>query len=789
MGFRILVADCKQETSSFNPVLTGYDRFEVCAGAELRRVLEGTSTEVAGALEVFDAAGVEVAPALAAWSGSGGPVRQTDLDRIMAEMDAAVDTAIADGCDGVYLVFHGAMAGEVEFDPEGAILERVRARVGDVPLVISLDLHAVLTDRMVAASDAIVPYHTYPHTDFVPTGQRAARLLLRLLAGGVRPVTERIRLPMLVRGDELLTATGLLGQAIDRCRRFEADPRGLAGGILIGNPFTDVPDLRSNVILTGDGDRDWVRDEALAVARFLWAHRQRLQAELVPLDEAIALARQTDGLCVFSDAADATSSGASGDSNHILRGLLEADFEGRALLTIVDAPAVAAAVDAGVGARTQLQLGGSLDPARHPPLPVTAYVKAIGDGDFTYEEGTPARAGPSAVLVVGAGIHVLTTQRPVHVMGRRLFLAHGLDPTEFDVVSLKSPNGFRTHYESIAQRIVPVDVPGSTSANLRSLPYERCPRPIFPLDPDSEVEAVLEFSPGEGRMCDMGKKKGKNHKDSDDAKNGSPAKKTPIGKTGRMQKKFFEKELSNLQEELVKLQEWVRKEGLKVVVLFEGRDAAGKGGVIKRITERMSPRIARVVALGTPTEREKTQWYFQRYVPHLPAAGEMVLFDRSWYNRAGVERVMGFATPTQVEEFFRSCPEFERMLVRSGIILIKYWFSVSDEVQESRFQERMDDPRKRWKLSAMDLEARVHWVEYSHAKDEMFNHTDIKQAPWYVVDADDKRKARLNCISHVLSMIPYEVLQPPKLELPPRQKDDGYVRPPLEDQTFVPLKY
>ncbi|MEE3261437.1 MAG: polyphosphate kinase 2 [Candidatus Latescibacterota bacterium] len=230
----------------------------------------------------------------------------------------------------------------------------------------------------------------------------------------------------------------------------------------------------------------------------------------------------------------------------------------------------------------------------------------------------------------------------------------------------------------------------------------------------------------------------------------------------------------------------MRNEGLKVVVLFEGRDAAGKGGVIRRITERPIPRLARVVALSTPTDREKSQWYFQRYVPHLPAAGEMCLFDRSWYNRAGVERVMGFCSAEEAEEYYRSCPEFERMLVRSGIILIKYWFSVSDDVQEKRFQERMDDPRKRWKLSPMDLEARVRWVEYSHAKDDMFRHTDIKQASWYVVDADDKRRARLNCIHHLLSLLPYEDLQPSILELPPRQQDTGYVRPPLDEETLVP---
>jgi polyphosphate kinase 2 len=261
------------------------------------------------------------------------------------------------------------------------------------------------------------------------------------------------------------------------------------------------------------------------------------------------------------------------------------------------------------------------------------------------------------------------------------------------------------------------------------------------------------------------------------------------GKRGRIRIKVYERELARLQVELVKLQEWIKAQGLKVVVIFEGRDAAGKGGVITRITQTLNPRIVRVVALPAPTERERTQWYFQRYVPHLPAAGEMVLFDRSWYNRAGVERVMGFCTDEEYREFLRSCPEFERMLVRSGIILIKYWFSVSDEEQERRFQARIVDPTKRWKLSPMDLESRSRWIEYSRAKDEMFKYTDIKQAPWYVVNADIKMHARLNCIQHLLTMIPYQDLTPDPIQLPPRQDDIGYVRPPMSDQTFVPQVY
>jgi polyphosphate kinase len=259
--------------------------------------------------------------------------------------------------------------------------------------------------------------------------------------------------------------------------------------------------------------------------------------------------------------------------------------------------------------------------------------------------------------------------------------------------------------------------------------------------------------------------------------------------SSKLGKKVYEAELVRLELELIKLQEWIKNQGLKVVVVFEGRDAAGKGGAIKRITQSLNPRICRVVALAAPTEREQTQWYFQRYVAHLPAGGEMVLFDRSWYNRAGVERVMGFCTDEEYREFLRSCPEFERMLIRSGIILIKYWFSVSDAEQERRFQRRLEDPTRRWKLSPMDLRSRERWVEYSKAKDEMFHFTDTKQTPWYVVQADDKRKARLNCISHLLSQIPYKDLTPEPIKLPPRRDDGGYLRPPMSEQTFVPDRY
>ncbi len=251
----------------------------------------------------------------------------------------------------------------------------------------------------------------------------------------------------------------------------------------------------------------------------------------------------------------------------------------------------------------------------------------------------------------------------------------------------------------------------------------------------------------------------------------------------------YEKSLSDIYIELVKWQYWIKHKGLRVIIIFEGRDAAGKGGTIKRLIEPLNPRGCNVIALPAPSDREKTQWYFQRYVSHFPAAGEIVVFDRSWYNRAGVEHVMNFCSDTEYKEFMRSCPEFERMIVRSGIILLKYWFSVGDEEQERRFQKRANDTTKHWKLSPMDLESRNRWVEYSKAKDEMFFYTDIAEAPWYVVDADIKKRARLNCLGHILDAIPYEDIMPAPVELPERKKQDNYNRPDMNTQTFVPEKY
>ena len=482
MTWRILIAELKQETATFNPSPTLYDDFRTAFGEELLSAYQGTQTEVAGATDVFREDGrVQIVPSMAAAAVSGGRVGTADLNRLIDELSKSVRSA--GPVDAACLCFHGAMAGASEDDPEGRALSEIRNIVGGVPLVISLDLHAVITDRLVEGADVLVPYHTYPHTDHYQTGRRAARILLRLLDRTAKPSVARVRLPMLVRGDELLTATGRFGHAIRMCQDVEQSERGLAAGVIIGNAFTDVPALQSNVIVTTNNDLGLAAAEAERIGRYMWDNRQRFQATLTSLDEAIRQAEQTDGLVVFSDAADATASGASGDSNMILRGLLDADFSRRSLLPIVDAPAVSAAFDAGIGTGIDVSLGGTRDTARFQPVQVTATVRSLHESGFNYEDGTQAQAGRVCVLTVGS-VSILVTERPVFFVGRAVFTAHGLDPQDFDLVVVKSPNGFRTWYESIARLIVPVDVPGSTSANLKSLPFENCVRPVFPLDDD-----------------------------------------------------------------------------------------------------------------------------------------------------------------------------------------------------------------------------------------------------------------------------------------------------------------
>ena len=489
MTWRVLIAEMKQETATFNPFPTTYDDFRITRGEDIVCAYRGTRTEVSGVMDVLEADGrCEIVPALAAASVSGGRIAAEALDRLLDELIAAVESC--GDVDAACLCFHGAMAGADEDDPEGRALTEIRTRIGDRPIVLSLDLHAVLTDRMVEKADIIVPYHTYPHTDHYETGQRAARNLIQLLDGTARPTVGRVQLPVLVRGDELLTATGRFGEAIRMSQAVESSASGLAAGVFIGNAFTDVPALQSNVLVTTNDDAESAHTEARRIGEFMWQHRELFQAQLTPLDESIRLAESTEGLTVFSDAADATASGAAGDSNAILKGLLASQFSKHALIPIVDGPAVDAAAEAGVGAGVTLSLGGSRDPGRFTPVEIDARVRSIHDGSFTYEDGTAARAGRAAVLVCGT-FSILVTERPVFVVGRRVFQSHGLEPTDFDLVAVKSPNGFRTWYESIADLIVPVDVPGSTSANLRSLPFENCVRPIFPLDDDVPMPGDL----------------------------------------------------------------------------------------------------------------------------------------------------------------------------------------------------------------------------------------------------------------------------------------------------------
>ncbi len=484
MALRILVAELKQETATFNPALTLYSDFRIYRGADVLTTYRGTKTELSGAFDIFDEDGrFEIVPTMAADAVSGGPIATEGLDRLLSEIEEAVRNN--SDVDAAYICLHGAMAGQDEGDPEGRLLTNLRAILGDIPLVASLDLHCVLTERMVEAADILVPYHTYPHTDHYETGQRAARNLISLLDGKVTPTVARVEIPMLVRGDELLTATGRFGEAIRMCQEVEASASGLSAGVIIGNAFTDVPALQSNVLITTNNAPEHAQRHAEQIAQYMWDNRELFQATLTPLQEAISQARDADGLVVFSDAADATASGAAGDSNAILKGLIDDQFPKRTLIPIVDAPAVAAAFDAGVSAEVTVDLGGTRDFTRFQPVSVTANVRSLHDGKFAYENGTIGQGGRTVVLVAGS-ISLLVTERPVYVVGRRVFQAFGLEPQDFDLVVVKSPNGFRTWYESIASLIVAVDVPGSTSANLKSLPFENCVRPIFPLDEDAQ---------------------------------------------------------------------------------------------------------------------------------------------------------------------------------------------------------------------------------------------------------------------------------------------------------------
>ena len=483
---KILIAECKQEVSTFNPVLSGYEDFTMRRGGEIFRYHRQVRSEVGGALSVFDArTDVQLVPVCSAhFITSGGTLADAAFQRIAGELLAGIEAAPP--VDGVYFSLHGAMATESEDDPEGWLLAETRKIVGErVPIVISLDLHGILTDRMLEHSDAAVAFHTYPHVDFFSTGERAARLLLRIVAGEVRPVTAKVTVPALVRGDELITETGSIRHAVNAAKAIEQSPGGLSAAMMWGNPFTDVPALASNSFVVTDDDPARAEREALRIANLFWEHHEKMQVPLTGLADAARITKENNaGTVVLVDAADATSSGASGDSNAILRALLDAGYEGTALIPIVDPGAVAAAFSAGVGNVVKTTVGGALDRGRFTPLPIEGHVRMLSDGWFRSETTRELwQAGRTAVIQSG-NFTLIVTSRPVSLYDRALFLAHGCDPRHFGVVVVKSPHCEPQMFKAWAARYVDVDAPGSTSANLRSLGHTRCARPIFPLDAD-----------------------------------------------------------------------------------------------------------------------------------------------------------------------------------------------------------------------------------------------------------------------------------------------------------------
>jgi microcystin degradation protein MlrC len=481
---RILINECKQEVSSFNPVVGHYDDFSICWGDQMVARHRNVGTEVGGALRVFSQhPGVEVVPGYSACAvTSGGTLGDASFRRIAREFLDAVRGA-KEAVDGIYLSLHGALAAESEDDVEGYLLAETRKIVGEkMPVIISLDLHGILTDSILSHSDAAVVYHTYPHVDFFQTGERAARLLLRILAGVVKPVTARVPIPALVRGNELITATGRFGQCVREAIEVENSEGGVSGGMFIGNPFTDVPDLGSNAFVVTDNNPQRAEREAIRIANLFWALREHLHQPLTPLLKSVSQATEATGRVVLVDAADATSSGASGDSNAILRVLLETNYRRTALIPIVDAPAVDDAFRAGVGNTVRVPIGGSLDRQRFSPVEIAARVHILSDGRFRNEShGSMWDSGRTAVLHSG-NITLVVTSKAVSLYDRSLFLAHGQDPATFETVVVKSPHCQPHMFEQGAQLVLNVDAPGSTSATLKSLWHTRCSRPIFPLD-------------------------------------------------------------------------------------------------------------------------------------------------------------------------------------------------------------------------------------------------------------------------------------------------------------------
>jgi microcystin degradation protein MlrC len=485
---RILIVECMQEISSFNPVPSGYESFHVEWGEELY-AQRGLNTAIGGALGLLDARGdIAVVPVYGARAGSAGLLSASGWHRLSVELLGTVQAKLGE-IDGIYVSLHGAMGAESELDPEGYLLTEIRRMAGpEIPIVISLDLHGILTDRMLRHIDGLAIYHTYPHVDFADTGARAARLLLTLLDGEVRPVIARVTIPALVRGDELITKTGCYGDLIRECQRLERNGSAMAAGIMIGNPFTDVPELCSQVIVMTNGDRDRAEREAVRLAQEFWPQRFRMQSKLIPVERAVPQARTIKGPVIFTDAADATSSGATGDSNVLIKALRDAVYPRRVLAQIVDPAAAAAAHAAGVGAVIDVTLGGGLDRKRFTPMPVRAEVQLLSNGRSRLETmRIGLDAGPTAVLTFD-NFTVVVLSRTVSLFDRAMYYSNGLDPVDFDLIVVKSPHTEHHMYDVWVEKNFNVDAPGATSANLKSLGHTICARPIYPLDEDVTFE-------------------------------------------------------------------------------------------------------------------------------------------------------------------------------------------------------------------------------------------------------------------------------------------------------------
>ena len=481
---RVIIAECKQEVSTFNPVPSQYDDFRIVRGPDMLNFHRGVGQEVGGALSVLDREeSLHLVPTYGACANtSGGVLSKGGFDRLSDEFLESIRDA--GEVDGAYFSLHGAMQAEDENDPEGYLLQEARRILGDqIPIVVSLDLHGILTDRMLEHCDTVVTYHTYPHIDFVETGKRAAFLLTRMLDGNIRPVTARVKIPALVRGDEMITETGAIRECIQLAKQIEASEAGLSAGVMWGNPFTDVPELRTNSIVVMDGDEAAAMQYAVDLANRFWKHHAKMQVPLTGLEESVRLAAEVDsGTVVIMDAADATSSGASGDSNAIVRELMRREYLGRVLAPVVDPAAVQKAFNAGIGATIRTTVGGAFDRARYEPLEIEARVHLLSDGVFRSESfGWHWNSGNTAVLKADNYTLVVGT-KPVSLFDRSWFYAHGQDPKKFDLVVVKSPHCEPHMFADWCAKLINVDAPGATSANLQSLGHTICNRPIFPLD-------------------------------------------------------------------------------------------------------------------------------------------------------------------------------------------------------------------------------------------------------------------------------------------------------------------